>query len=290
MSMDRDPDGPLEALVRRAQAGDRAALEGIVAAVEPQVLALAWRFLWHPEDAEDATQEILVRLVTHLGSFRGESAFRTWMFRVACNTLRTLRRRRMEEHAVSLDAFAQDLGEGLSDAPVSVSPPVDERLLWEEVKIGCTTAMLLCLDREHRLAYILGEILELDHRTAAAALEVSPDAFRQRLARARAAIVGLMRARCGLVHPENSCRCRRRVATATARGHLDPSRLLFARSTDQARRFPKVLDEIRRLEEMQRAAALQRSHLLPPPPEGFVEWLRALVSGAGEHPGSAGPN
>src|SRR5262245_49319184 len=229
---------PLEAWVRLAQRGDRSALERVVTGIRPQIHGLALRFLWHPEDAEDATQEIMVRIVTRLATFRGESAFRTWAFRVACNTLRTLRRRRMERAEMSLESFAADLAVGFSDAPVATTPPVEESLLWEEVRIGCTTAMLLCLDREHRLAYILGEILELDHRTAAAALDVSPDAYRQRLARARAGIVGLMKARCGLAHAENPCRCRRRVATAISHGQLDPSRLLFATSAEQARRFP----------------------------------------------------
>jgi RNA polymerase sigma factor (sigma-70 family) len=277
MSSGEDREETLEAWVRRAQAGDRVALEAVVKAVQPQVYGLAWRFLWHPEDAEDATQEILVRLVTKLGSFRGESGFRTWMFQVACNALRSTRRRRMEERSVSLEAFAADLGEGLSDEPVTVSPPIDHALLLEEVKIGCTTAMLLCLDREHRLAYILGEILELDHLTSALALEVTPAAYRQRLARARTAIVGLMRARCGLAHPDNPCRCRRRVATAIARGHVDPQRLLFAHSSEQARMFPAVLEEIRRLDEMQRAAALQRSHATPEATEAFGRWLRELL-------------
>ena len=270
--------GDLEERVRRAQAGDRAALESVVREIQPQMHGLALRFLWHPEDAQDATQEILVRIVTRLGSFRGESAFRTWAFQVACNALRTLRRKRMEHPTMSLESFAADLAQGLSDEAVATDPPVEDALLWEEVKIGCTTAMLLCLDREQRLAYILGEILELDHRTAALALEVTPDAYRQRLARARAAIVGLMKARCGLAHPENPCRCRRRVATAIARGHVNPGELLFARSAEQAHRFPEVLTEIRRLEEAQRAAALQRSHLLPAPSEDFAQWLRALIA------------
>jgi len=280
----RDPavrDAELEVQVRRAQAGDRAALEAVVGAVQPQVHGLAWRFLWHPEDAEDATQEILVRLVTRISSFRGESRFRTWMFQIACNALRTMRRRRMEERSMTIEAFAADLAEGLSDGPIPTSPLVDEALLLEEVKVGCTTAMLLCLDREQRLAYILGEILELDHRTAAEALEVSPDAYRQRLSRARAAIVGLMRARCGLAHPENPCRCHRRAATAIARGHVDPQGLLFATSAEQARRFPRVLAEIRKLDAMQRAAALHRSHVAPPATEEFSKWLRQLVERAG---------
>lgn len=276
-----DPE-TLEALVRSAQSGDRAALEAVVSAIQPQVHGLAWRFLWHPEDAEDASQEILVRIVTRLASFRGASAFRTWVFRVACNTLLNTRRRKMEEHALSLEAFADDLAVGLSDERVALAPPVDQALLMEEVKIGCTTAMLLGLDREHRLAYILGEILQLDHREAAAALEITPAAFRQRLARGRAAIVELMRARCGLTNPENACRCRKRVATAIARGHVDPRRLLFASSAEVARSFPEVLGEIRRLEDLQRAAALHRSHVPPQPSADFRAWLRTML----ETPGS----
>ena len=267
----------LEALVRRAQAGERSALESVVRAIQGRVHGLALRFLWHPEDAEDATQEILVRIVTRLGTFRGESAFTTWVYAVASNVLRTTRRRRMEEQGLTFEVFAADLAENLSAETTGTSKPIEDVLLWEEVKIGCTTAMLLCLDREHRLAYILGEILELDHRTAAAALDVSPEAYRQRLARARAGIVGLMRARCGLAHPRNPCRCRRRVAIATARGRVDPAHLLFAHSSEQARTFPEVLTLIRDLEESQRAAALYRSHALPGPSEDFARWLRELV-------------
>jgi RNA polymerase sigma factor (sigma-70 family) len=276
-------EAAFEALVRRAQHGDRAALEEVVKAVLPQIHGLAMRFLWHPQDAEDATQEILARIVTKLGSFRGESAFRTWAFRLACNVLSTLRRARMEERSLTFEGFRADLAQGLSDDAPSLDPPVEQALLWEEVRIGCTMAMLLCLDRDHRLAYILGEILELDHGTAAEVLEIRPATFRQRLARARADVVGLMQARCGLAHPGNPCRCRRRVATAIARRHVDPRNLLFARCTEQARRFPAVLAEIRRLDEMQRAAALQRASAPSVPSDRFEDWLRRAIERMEEH-------
>src|SRR5688572_27185757 len=87
-------DDGLDALVERAKAGDREALEAVVAAIQDRVYNLAIRMLWHPADAEDATQEILVRVVTHLGGFRGESAFTTWVYRVAVNYLLTTRKRR----------------------------------------------------------------------------------------------------------------------------------------------------------------------------------------------------
>lgn len=261
----------------RARGGDRDALESVVRAVQRDVHALAVRFLWHPQDAEDATQEILVRVITGLAGFRGDSAFTTWVYRLASNTLLTLRRQRMEERATSFDAFGEDLGRGLRDDPLRTEPGVDEALLLEEVKIGCTLAMLLCLDRGHRMAYILGEIVELDHREAAEVLEISKAAFRKRLSRARASITSFMTARCGLVNPDSACRCRRRVATAIDLGRVDPAKLLFASSLDQAKRFPQVLVKIRALEETRRAAALYRCHTEPQPSEGFVSWLRKTL-------------
>jgi len=271
------PATALEADVARARAGDRAALERVVRGVQKDVHSLALRFLWHPQDAEDASQEILVRIVTGLADFRGESAFRTWVYRVACNALLNLRRQRMEERAMTFDAFAADLAEGLQD-DADDGPRTPERaLLLEEVKIGCTLAMLLCLDRDHRMAYILGEILELDHVEAAEVLGIEPAAFRKRVSRARSRIVALMAQRCGLVEPNNACRCAKRVDTAVTLGRVDPQHLLFASSAEQARAFPEVLHEIRRLEHTQRAAALYRSHPQPPGSERFVLWLRQVL-------------
>ncbi|HEX4952061.1 MAG TPA: RNA polymerase sigma factor [Thermoanaerobaculia bacterium] len=277
----RDTESPapsLEAEVAKAVAGDRDALEAVVHAVQKDLHVVALRFLWHPQDAEDATQEILIRLVTGLSSFRGDSSFRTWAYRIACNTLLTLRRKgRLEQQTMSFDEFGEDLGRGLSDRPPTERPEAEQALLLEETKIGCTLAMLACLDRPHRLAYIVGEIVELDHREGAEVLEISPAAFRKRLSRARTSITDFMMARCGLANPANACRCRRRVDTAVALGRVDPARLLFASSLEQARRFPQVLVEIRQLEATRRAAALYRSHPEAHPPAGFSAWLRKVI-------------
>lgn len=270
-------DQSLELEVARAKAGDRNALESVVRAVQQDVYGVALRFLWHPQDAEDATQEILIRVITGLGGFRGDSGFRTWVYRVACNRLLTLRKQRMEQRSISFEEFGEDLAQGLSDDSLSVEYDLDEALLLEEVKIGCTLFILMCLDRNHRLAYILGEIVELDHHEAAAVLEIAPTAFRKRLSRARASITSFMTSRCGLANSANACRCRRRIAAAVDLGRVDPANLLFASSLDQAKRFPQVLVTIRQLEETRRAAALYRSHPDPKPSEAFASWLRKVV-------------
>lgn len=270
-------DQSLELEVARASTGDREALESVVRAVQQDVYSVALRFLWHPQDAEDATQEILVRIITGLGGFRRDSSFRTWVYRVACNTLLTMRKKRMERQTISFEEFGDDLARGLSDDSLCVEFDLDRQLLLEEVKIGCTLAMLMCLDRRHRLAYILGEIVELDHHKAAEVLDIPPATFRKRLSRARAAITSFMISRCGLANPASACRCSRRITTAIGLGRVDPGNLLFASSLNQAKRFPQLLAKIRELEETRRAAALYRSHPQPKTSETFVSWLKKAI-------------
>ena len=270
-------DQSLELEVARASTGDREALESVVRAVQQDVYSVALRFLWHPQDAEDATQEILVRIITGLGGFRRDSSFRTWVYRVACNTLLTMRKKRMERQTISFEEFGDDLARGLSDDSLCVEFDLDRQLLLEEVKIGCTLAMLMCLDRRHRLAYILGEIVQLDHHKAAEVLDIPPATFRKRLSRARAAITSFMISRCGLANPASACRCSRRITTAIGLGRVDPGNLLFASSLNQAKRFPQLLAKIRELEETRRAAALYRSHPQPKTSETFVSWLKKAI-------------
>jgi RNA polymerase sigma factor (sigma-70 family) len=85
----------LEEVVERAQAGDRAALESVIEQVEGRIYGLAIRMLWHPEDARDATQEILIRIITHLGDFQRQSTFMTCAYRVAANQLSTTQKSRL---------------------------------------------------------------------------------------------------------------------------------------------------------------------------------------------------
>lgn len=265
----------LEDLVSGARDGDRECLERLVAAVQDRVHGLALRMLWNPEDARDATQEILIRIVTRLGTFRGASSFTTWAYRVAANYLLTARKSRLEEKRYTFQRFGEELDEGLSGAGIPVGP--DTALLLEEVKIGCTLGMLQCLDRPHRLAYILGEILEMEGVEAARVLGIRPDAFRKRLSRARDAVIAFTQASCGLVNPDRPCRCHRRLPAALRLGRVVAGRPLFASDVERAQAFPMVLAEIRRLEGVRRAASVFRSHPPFPAPGDTVAQVRRLL-------------
>jgi RNA polymerase sigma factor (sigma-70 family) len=267
--------GTLEAIASRAVDGDRAALEQLVSALQRRIYNLALRMLWHPEDAEDAAQEILLKIVVHLGSFRGDSALMTWALRIAANHLLHVRRSRVESSELTFAAFGDDLQQGLSDPPAGPADDPEHRLLEQEVKIGCTHAMLLCLDREHRLAYILGEVFQLHHETAAQALAISPAAFRKRLSRARSRIRAFMESHCGLVTESAVCRCSRRVEPAIAAGRVDPQRLLFVTRDRSA--YASVTQHTAEMDELHDIAAIYRRHPEYDAPERVSNAIRDLL-------------
>ncbi len=196
----------LEQLVTQAKEGDKAALEALVCRVQDQIYNLALRMLWRHDDAEDATQEILIKVITHLSQFRQESTFTTWVYRVASNHLLTTRKRFAEQKELTLEAIREQLEDGtlfLGNAPEMV----EDVLLVKEIQTRCTMGMLLCLDREQRLAYILGEGFEVSSEEGAHIMEVTPATFRKRLSRARLRLRAFMEEKCGLVNPTLTCRC-----------------------------------------------------------------------------------
>jgi len=264
----------IEKAVEQAQGENQDALEHVLRSIEKQVYTLSVRMLWHPEDAKDATQEILLRIVTQLSTFRGDSKFSTWVYRIACNHLLNFRKSRLETADMTFESFGEDLAEGLSDQ-AKVRP--DDLILLQEIRVGCTLGMLLCLDRAHRIAYIMGEILELDSSEAGAILDISPQTFRKRLERARQSIVRFMQVKCGLVNPQNRCRCRKRLSHAIAIGRVNPQQMLFAGDSADASKFPQLLSTIRRLEDAQRAVAVYRSHPEYNSPTDFTAAVKRLV-------------
>ena len=267
-------------LVAQARAGDSEALMRLIELVRDDVYRLSLRMLWHPEDAADATQEILLKVVTSISTFRGESSFRTWTFRVATNHLLNVRRSRVEEQSLTFDAFATDLADGI-DAPVEPRAPArdeaDQALLEEEVKIGCTQAMLLCLARDERIAYILGDVFELRSADAAEVLGVDAPAFRKRLSRARDRIRQFMTAHCGLVNSSAPCSCARRVRPALERGRVSRDQLLFAgNGTPAARKLP-VLEAVGEMEWLHEMAAVHQSHPAFTAPHRITETISSVL-------------
>jgi RNA polymerase sigma factor (sigma-70 family) len=241
-----EPEEPMiEEVARTAIAGDRDALNQLVHVLQGDIYGLSLRMLCNREDAEDATQEILVRLVTRLAQFDFRSKLKTWAYRVAVNYILDVKKSAVERLHMSFESMSENLTEGLDLAAPSET---EESLLIEEVKIGCSMGMLQCLDRPHRIAYILGEILELSGPEAAEALDISPELFRKRLQEARKAIVNFTKKYCGLVSDAAPCRCNRLLPKAVRTGKVNPEVCNYATrkaSFQQTRAMVRKVEEAR---------------------------------------------
>lgn len=269
------------ALVALAQTGDRQSLEELVTRHQPWIYNIALRMLYTRENAEDATQEILIRVVRGLHTFHGESKFRTWLYRLATNQILSFKKKwAATDPAYSFDWFAEDLdGNGLSELPDPRTVPVPVEVLIEEAKMSCTAAMLLCLDGRQRLVYTLGEIFGVSDTVGAEVAGVTPANFRQILSRARRELYTFLDGKCGLVNNANPCRCPKKVRGFLERGYLKPDNLQFA--TGHLRRVREVASS--RGSELIEAsdrlyAALYQEQPFAEPPQELVRRALASVS------------
>lgn len=137
----------LNQLVAEAYSGSKAALETIVGYAQGYVYNLALRMLQLPMDADDATQEIMIKLITNLNQFRGESQFSTWIYRVASNHLLNMRMREKEKNS-SFDDLSARLETSLARYEGTTEQVVEQAELIEEVRRSYTMGMLMCLNQK----------------------------------------------------------------------------------------------------------------------------------------------
>jgi RNA polymerase sigma factor (sigma-70 family) len=267
----------LDRLVDSAKKGQRDALEELVKRIQDRIYGLALRTLFLPADAEDATQAILIKIVTHLGSFKGESRFTTWCYRVAANHLLSTRKRRAERW-FSFEKCKQAIEEALSMSSMEDFESPEDHLIIEEVKLACLQGMLLCLSREIRLAFILGVVFEVTSDEGSQILSITPEAFRQRLSRGRKQIQDFMTKKCSLVNPGNPCACAKLLPYQIKIKLLYPENLRFANHRCYTRRNGSADSRLQELGELKRIAVLFRSHPDYAAPPTFVESIKKLFA------------
>ncbi len=273
-----DSDSEDSELVEQAKNGDRTALEKLILRHQAWIYNIAIRMVFQTHDAEEVTQEALVKVITKLSTFKGESAFRTWLYRIVANHVLNMTHRTAEKQSLT---FAR-LGAAIEntpelDLPDPKSVPVDVPLIIEEVKIACTTGMLLCLDRRQRLIFTLGEILGASDSVGGEVMEMTAENFRQCLARARRDLHSFMNNQCGLVNKANPCRCAKKTRGFIEQGQVDPQHLLFVpQHLTRVRNIaPAAIREIDDVIEQQHAAIYRDHPFLQPTDQ--IGWLRRML-------------
>jgi RNA polymerase sigma-70 factor, ECF subfamily len=180
------PDDNDQQLVQRVQAGDKAAFNLLVLKYQHRVLKLVGRFVSDQAEAEDVAQEAFIKAYRALASFRGDSAFYTWLYRIAINTAKNAlvsSRRR----PVDFDLDLQDPEQYDRHARLKESDTPEGVLLTEEIREVVEKAMEQ-LPEDLRTAIVLRELEGLSYEEIAEAMDCPVGTVRSRIFRAREAI------------------------------------------------------------------------------------------------------
>lgn len=213
-------------LIDKAVGGDKQALENLVLSIEDLIYNLSLRMLGMIHDAQDATQEIMICVITQLSTFRKESAFSTWVYRIATNYLINYKKSMFAQRPLSFEYYGADTEAGFIENTNDLLQNVDEELLAEELKMSCTNVMLQYLDPESRCIYVLGIMFKVDSKICGDILGITSEAYRQRLSRIRKKVGGFLSTYCGLSET-GGCNCRKRVGYAIQSQRLHPQNLEY---------------------------------------------------------------
>ena len=214
-------------LIQQSLAGDKSALEGLILNYQNWIFNVAMTFTGDKDDAADLTQEVLIKVITKLDTFKQESSFKTWVYRILKNHFLNMKRRKFEVNTLTFEQFGQGLDQ-LPDETISAHHyEVEEKLLVKEAKLSCMKGMLLCLNREQRLIFILGELFEFPDSIGSEIMEISKANFRVKLHRAKKQLYNFMDQKCGLINKSNPCRCARKTTGFIKMGYVDPVHLHF---------------------------------------------------------------
>lgn len=265
-----------ERLVAEILGGDRTALAVLVNRHKPWIYNLAFRMVMVHEDAEDVTQEVLIKVVTKLASYDpGKGKFRTWLYRIVANHVINMKTRGYEAAITDIESYYSFTTQ-VPDQDPDGSP--ETQLVINDLSIGCVMGILLCLERTQRLVFLLAVGFNVTDVMGSEILEMSRDAFRQNLSRARARLREYMSGNCGLLDPEATCRCRKKAQSFIESGAYSADRINFHRAQD-----PKLKALVG--DTMQRHDAeiygefveLLRDHPFYDSPD-VTNWLRELIS------------
>ncbi len=263
-------------LIQQILNGSRPDLEKLVARHQAWIYNIAIKMVLDPADAEDVTQEILIKLVTKLSTYDPQKgAFRTWLYRIVANHVISMKKKKYE----AIFASFEDSAEVVEKMPdQSINGLTESKVLAEELKIKCWTGMLLCLNRKQRLVFILGGIFEVSDAVGSEILEITKVNFRKQLSRARLKIDNFMQQKCGLIKSDNPCNCSRKLKGFIENGFVKPDHLFFSRA-DMTQIKALVHENLHQFESLCTSETIRhfQEHPFYDPPE-FEQWMGRIFN------------
>jgi RNA polymerase sigma factor (sigma-70 family) len=227
-------------LIDSAVNGSMAALEALIYRHQHFIYNIALKMMGNVQDAQDITQEVLIKIITKLSQFKKESNFRTWLYRITFNHFLQMKKSMSELATESFEVVEKQL-DSIPNQALSVLEESEMRDVIEETKLTCMNGMLLCLERNQRMVFILGELFNVNHDLGANLLNISKDNFRQMLSRARKDLYNFMNNKCGLIRKENPCRCSGKTKGFVRAGKVNLENLQF--NSDYLRSIQEVVGQ-----------------------------------------------
>lgn len=216
----------LEEMIQLAVEGDKKALEIVILDIQDFVFNLSIRMLGTIADAQDASQDILIKIMTNLSSFQHASQFNTWVYRIATHYLIDYKKSMFAKYPLDFEYYANDIRAGYIEDYEELRMGVSQEILAEELKLSCTNVMLQCLDSQSRCIFILGTMFHVDSRIAADILDLTPENYRQKLSRAKKKMAQFLSENCGL-SGTGCCDCQKRVCYAIESHRINPKHLEY---------------------------------------------------------------
>ncbi len=213
-------------LIKSSLEGSKEALNVLIQNHQGYIFNVALKYFNDIANAEDATQEVLIKVISNLGNYNPEKAqFRTWLYRITFNHFLNTKKSAFE---IRYESGFNNFFKVIENSEIiELTDSEQSKMKWEieESKVACMAGMIMCLDRGQRLTYIIGDVFEIDHKLGAEFFEITPDNFRQKLTRARKDLYEWMHNRCGLVNTENPCRCPKKTKGFIEKGYVNPQNL-----------------------------------------------------------------
>lgn len=210
------------------------------------VYNLSIHMLHNKIDAEEATQSIFEKVIKNFSSFKSESKLSTWVYSIAYNYLLDMIKSQKRE-SIKLTNFEKDINFYKPYNNELNLNPIDEKIYIEEIKVGCTLALLQCLTPENRFIFILGNIFNINQGEAASICNLNYSTYRKRLSRSREKITNFMKSNCGLINPWAKCQCSKRILVAIEKGRLNRDKLLY--QTDNVK-IKSLINEMNSIDEI----------------------------------------
>jgi len=214
-------------LIVETLSGDKVSLNALINKHYAYTFNLCLKMLYSHQDAEDVNQEIWIKAITNLSSFKKKSSFTTWVYRISVNHILSMKKKSIEL-AISkgFDGYSENL-DSIASQELNTEEKIVLAAAVQEAKISCMSGMLMCLDREQRLIYVLGDVFDIDHKVGSQIFKMSQTNYRKKLSRARQDLFNFMNNQCSLVNKNNPCSCRKKTKGFIKVGYVNPEKLEF---------------------------------------------------------------